>query len=331
MELEHVPKREFMAKYDRYEPRIKDSTQIMAAKTCLRKYFYQIVLGRVPQKSAIYLTWGSAYHKFREHLERFYGFGHDKPVKFDEAKSMEAYLYALEIARKYWQKEAVPEPIGSDFDFMTEARLIKSCATAFKHWKKEKLQGIIEVIAVEQAFNVQLVDGSSTSGRGDQMIRWNGRLWGRDFKTTSKDAKFYARGIEPNDQFTRYTVAEGKLAGEFVQGQFIEVLYNGKSTGGYQSKKTGKTTPIVEKGPEIVEFQTSRTPYQLRVFEQEAGIMNKIIDVCREADVWPMQEVNCPFCPYHSVCTKPTEGGMMAQLEGYYDVRPWDNTKVGVD
>ena len=331
MELESVPKKEFMAKYDRYEPLIKDSTQIVTAKTCKRKYFYQIVLGRVPNDSAIYFTWGSAYHKFREILEREYGFGHDRPKFYDEEKALVALQKAIEIARKYWQKEAKPEPVGSKFDFMTEARLVKSCMIAFKHWQKEKKQGAVEVIAVEQAFNVQLSDGSHTSGRADQIIRWAGKLWGRDFKTTSKDAKFYSRGLEPNDQFTRYTFAEGKLAGEFVQGQFIEVLYNAASTGGKESAKTGKKSAVVEKGPEIFEFQTSRTPYQIAQFEKEQIIENAILKVCRDADVWPMEEVNCPFCPYHSVCSKATEAGMMAQLEAYYTVRPWDNTKVGVE
>lgn len=330
MELEPVLKKEFMVKYERYEPLIKDSTQIMAAKTCLRKYFYQIVIAHVPTDNPIYFAWGSAYHKFREHLERLYGFGLDRPKKYDLEKAQNAYLGALEIARQYWKKHSKPEPLGSKFDFMTEARLIKSCAVGFKHWQKEKMQGAVEVIAVEQSFNVQLTDGSHTSGRADQIIRWSGKLWGRDFKTTTKDGKFYARGLEPNDQFTRYTLAEGKLAGEFVQGQFIEVLYNDKSTGGKVSEKTGKKSPVNEKGPEIFDFQTSRTPYQIEQFEKGQTVINKILDVCRETDVWPMQEVNCPFCPYHSVCSKGSEGGMMAQLDAYFQIRPWNNTVVGV-
>lgn len=315
MELEPVPVKKFMARYNRYEPKIRGSSTTMVAMTCLRKYFYQVVLGRVPDNTAIYLTWGTAYHKFREHLEKQYGFGPDAPAKYDREKALTACLDALKIALDYWKKNAKPEPLGSKFDFMTEDRLIMSCKVAFKHWEREKIQGAVKVIAVEQSYNVQLPDGNFVNGKADQIITWSGKPWGRDFKTTSRDTEFYARGIDPNDQFTGYTYGESKLTGMRVEGQFVEVLYNAKST---------KTK---EKGPEIIEFTTSRTKFQLDSWEAERVHMNKILQVCRDEDIWPMQPANCPFCPYHSVCAKGSEMGMMSQLETYYKVQPWDNTQ----
>lgn len=319
MDLEPVPKREFMAKYERYEPLVKDSTAFMALKTCARKYFYQIVLGRTANDTAIYFAWGSAYHKFRQVLEQEYGIGPNAPKKYDKEIALKALEKAVEAGRAYWKKHAKPVQLGEKFDFMTEARLLKSFLVAFKHWEKEKMQGAVVVIAVEQPFVVQLKDGSYRGGTADQIIRWAGKVWGRDFKTTTKDAAFYQRGLDPNDQFTGYTLAEQYLCGERVQGQFVEVLYNDKPT-----KKD-------ERGPEIFDFQTSRTPFQLDQFEKEVAVQNRALKIYREEDTWPMQEVNCPFCPYHSVCSKGTEAGMMAQLEAFYHVRPWDYTKVGTD
>lgn len=321
MEIEDHPeeKRRFMKKYPRFEPKVRDSTSIQTVKTCPRKYFFQIVLGRVPKEDAPYFPWGSAYHKFREVLERVYGFGHEAPKKFEEAHAAEAFAAAAEAGLAYWKKNGRDQEPDSKYAFMTTERLLKSFVHAYKHWSREKMQGRIEVIAVEFPFNVRLADGSFTSGRGDQLIRWNGKPWGRDFKTSSVDMNFYSRRIEPNDQFTRYTLAEGKLAGEQLQGQFIEVLYNSKPT---------KSDP---KGPSIFELTTSRTTWQLNQFEHEQTIINKTLEVYRETDTYPMHEPACPFCPFHSVCTKPTEGAMMAQLEAHFVVRPWDNTKVGVD
>ena len=322
MEIEeHLPKteRRFMAKYDRYEPKIRDSTAIRSLKSCPRKYFFEIVLGRTSKETAIYFAWGSAYHLFREVLEKQYGYGHNRPAVFDEEKAKEAFAIAAMEGTNYWKKHGQDQDVNSKYSFATMGRLLKSFMAAFEHWKKEKMQGRIEVIAVEQPFNVQLADGSYTSGKADQIIRWSGKLWGRDFKTSSKDVAFYSRQLEPNDQFTRYTLAEGKLAGETIRGQFVEVLYNSKPT---KNK---------ENGPEIHEFTTSRTPYQLEQFEHEQTIINRQLALYRETDTYPMHEISCPFCPFHSVCSKPNEAAMMAQLEMHFKVRPWDNTRIGMD
>ena len=48
-------------------------------------------------------------------------------------------------------------------------------------------------------------------GRADQIVKWSGKVWGRDFKTSSKDGAFYQRQLDPNEQFTGYTYAEGKF------------------------------------------------------------------------------------------------------------------------
>lgn len=310
-----VPKR-FMARYDRYEPVVLDHTARKEWKTCPRKYFFVIVLGRVSLQNNIVLTWGSAYHKFRELLERYYGIGHERPPRFDQEKANKAYAQATMEAVAYFKKNAEAQPVGSKWDFMTPERLIKSCITAFKHWQREKLQGAVEVIAVEQPFSVQISDGSFISGTADQIIRWLGKIWGRDFKTTSKDTEFVKRNLEPSDQFTGYTLGESLLAGESIQGQFVEYLYNAKPT-----KKD-------EKGPEITETQTSRTAWQLKEFEADLILTRKMMAIAREEDRYPMHEISCPFCIFHSVCRQPTEGAMMAQLEANFVVRPWDNARI---
>lgn len=319
METHDHPNKTFMAKYNRYEPVILDHTAMIAAKNCLRLYFYQIVLGRRPKEEAIYFAWGSAYHMFRHVLEDTYGFGPRLPAKYDPEKAKQAYAEAAMAGVAYWKKHGKDQEIESKYSFMTVARLLKSFMTAFKHWEREKQRGAVIVIAVEQPFNVQLPDGSHRSGRADQIVRWGGKVWGRDFKTSSKDGAFYQRQLDPNEQFTGYTYAETQLAGEIVQGQLIEVLYNSKPT---KNK---------ENGPEILEFTASRTTYQINTWEKEHMFYKRIIDTCRAEDTWPMMEVGCTFCPFHSVCKQPSESSMMYQLETSFTVQPWDNTKVGHD
>lgn len=318
MELEPHPVISFMKRFDRYEPKIRDSHAIKLLKECPRKYFYEIVLGFVSQEKTVVFAWGSAYHKFREVLERSYGIGPDRPASFDQNKAMDACVSAINAGMGYWRKHGADQEIGSKYGFMTAERLLMSFKVAFRHWVLEKQRGLIEVVAVEQAFNVALRDGSRTSGRFDQLVRWNGALWGRDFKTTTKDSAFFARSLEPNDQFTRYTLSGSKLAGEQVQGILVELLFNNNPT-----KKDSK-------GPTVIELTTSRTQEQLDTFEREQAVTNMILEVYRQTDTWPMHEASCPFCVFHSVCTRNTEAAMMEQLEQHFTVRPWDNTKVGV-
>lgn len=318
MELEeHNPR--FMARYARYEPKIKDSHAIRILKTCPRKYFYEIVLGRVSSEKAIVFVWGLAYHKFREFLSKNYGFGDTEPARYDDEKAKMAYVTAAQKGLQYWLKHGSDQPPDSKFAYMTLLRLQKSFEVAFAHWKKERLLGRIKVIAVEQAFNFQLPDGTYSSGRADEIVLWNDLPWGRDFKTTSKDTAFYARQLAPNDQFTRYTVGETAITGQQVRGQIIELLFNAKPT----KKET--------KGPEVFELTASRTPSELDTFVKEQVVINRTLQIYRETDVWPMHETACAFCPFHSVCVKPTEESQMAQLEQHFIVRAWDNTKVGVD
>ena len=284
----------FMAKLQRAEPAIIDSSAAQTFKKCARQYFYRYVLGRKTKKEPEFFRFGRSYHKFREVLER-----------------TQDFKEALVAAQTLFRKGGGDPVVGSKYDFMTELRLLKSCTVAWEHWKKEKTLKVIEVIAIEQPFNVELADGSRTSGRADQVVKWNGKLWGRDFKTSSKMGKFYERSLEPNDQFSRYTFSEGKLAGEPVQGQIVEVLYNTKKD-----------------GPSLHQFLATRTLSQLAVWESEQMFYNLILNTCRETDTWPMNENACWNCDYHSVCKTPTEVMMMNRLENDYIYSPWDNMKV---
>lgn len=317
MEIYRDVKKRFMPEFDRYEPVILDHTAIIAAKQCLRKYFLQIVLGRNPKEDAIYFAWGSAYHVYREKLEKFYGIGDEMPKQFDAGKALQAHEYASDLGVKYWKEKGRDQDVESKFSWMTEARLKKSFLVAFMHWQAEKKKGGIVVIASEQPFNIQLADGSWRSGTADQIVRWNGQTWGRDFKTTSKDSAFYQRNLAPNEQFTGYTFAEGKLAGTDCQGQIIELLYNAK---------TQKTKG--EQGPEIISLVASRTKWQLAEWEADTIFFKKVIDMAREEDRYPMTEVSCSFCQFHQVCTANNEAAMVNILKSEYVVRPWDNQKI---
>jgi hypothetical protein len=290
----------FMAGYKRHEPVIMDSTAMMQYKACPRMYFYRIVLGFSPKKAPAYFAFGSAYHKFREVLER---------DTFAGLTVQEAYLNALDVATKLHAKNPALDD-KDKFHFLTTNRLIASCEVAFKHWLMERKQGAIKVIAYEQPFALQLGD-VIIAGRADNIVDWRGLPWGRDFKTSTKTGPYYERSLEPNDQFTRYTWGESKLTGKDVKGQIIEVVYN-----------------TAKEGPRIDTYTTERTPGQLKRWELEHGFWMQQINQSREQDMYPMNEKSCWNCAYHSVCKSRSESGQMSQLKTYFKIEPWDCTKT---
>lgn len=309
METITPPKQTFMARFERYEPASRDHTAIIAAKECFRLYFYKIVLGFAEKTTPQYFKWGTAYHKFREILEREY----QKDKNYDNPEHFQA---ALDAALKSFGPN--DPPAGSRFDFQTQARLQISCVAAFKDWKKEKKAGKIEVLGIEMPFEVYLSDGRARrGGKADQFIRFLSKPAGRDWKTSSQNPYYYERSIDPNDQFTGYMFGLSGLAQEFVSMLLVDVLFNKKAT----KSDTG--------GPTIRQYMVTKTPWQMEKWEEEQILFEKLLNQCREEDIWPQEEKNCKYCAFHSVCKKGTEAAQMSQLESEFTQKPWDYKTLG--
>ena len=301
---------EFMTKYKRYEPAARDSTAIKSAKECFRKYFFSTVLAFRVSKGGtpIYFPYGSGYHKFREVLEKEYQ-KYNNPLDCDKCLKP-----AWEEAEKLWPGD--PQLGSNKWDYLTKKYLLVSCVTGFNWWKQEKIKGTYEVLATEQSFEVVLPNGKTSGGRADQIIRWNGRPWGRDFKTTGTTPEWYERTLDPTDQFFRYTHGESGLLGEAVEGQIIEVLFHRKATKNHQG------TPFIKS------YLVSHTPAQIARWEKEQVVIERQIDICREEDVWPACETFCGRCQFHNVCKAGTERGMMSKLEQGWYQKHWDYKNI---
>lgn len=283
----------------------------MQFKNCPRSYFFRYVLGLDSKQEPIYFTWGSAYHKYREMLEVYYKeAGKPKDTTTLDAISARALSDALAL----WGKTKDPAPT-ENFFWLTQKRLIDACILSHSAWKQEKARGQIEVLETEQPFNVTLPNGISISGRFDQVIRWNGRIWGRDFKTTTKAPMYFKRGLWPNDQFTRYTYAQRLLTGQRVDGQLVEVLYNERPL-----KSSEKPLKIETETLTIAESY-------LDSWVDEQAYWDAQLRWARENDLYPKNERACSFCQFHQVCQRPSEAGQEMILKSQFRVRVWDNTK----
>jgi len=263
-----------------------------------------MVLGFDRKDNPPWFGFGTAYHKYREVLEK----------EYVSIGAQMAHVKALEAALNLYPNN--PDPIKyKKHKHLTKIRLIESCNVAYAHWEIEKKQRRIEVIGVEEDFAiVDEISGMLITGKADQIIKHNGRVWGRDFKTSSKIGPWYERSHEPNDQVTRYTWALGQLTQTMVQGIYYEVLH--------QTEK--------EK-PKIINYTLSRNPAQIQKWLEETRLYEQLINVCRDNDTWPMNEKACQYCEYHSCCKTLNEAHLEVQLKDNFKFKPWDSQNRDTD
>ncbi len=303
------------------ETKLMDSSAVTEYQVCPRKYFYRYVLGYAPIKKPIYFAWGTSVHLFREKVETLYLANKDEDLQKIVAEGIQ---YALEFANK----EFPLANILPKFDWMTPARLLRALLVSAQWWINEKQKGAIKVIAIELPWKVIIKNPHEETefiiaGRFDNVIEWSRKVWGRDFKTTTEFGGYYINTLSPNDQFTRYTYAQNKLAGwneedpndlPQVGGQLIEVLFGNKTT-----------------EPKIEVFPTQRTRSELLTWKKEQIQIHRLMNVNRKDDIWPMNTKSCKFCEYRKVCEGSNETSQMNTLKHNYKIEKWDPTKGSKD
>lgn len=232
---------------------ILDNSILRTFGRCPRLAFYRYVLNRAPRDRNYSTSFGAAYHKYREYLERIYQSVVSKEGDNWKKSAHKIHALALNVALKDW----VDPPAEHHKSFLDRGRLQQTCEAAFEVWYQEKLRGIIQVLSVpEVAFDLTLPSGHRYGGRIDQIILWNNKLWVRDFKTTTwlprkgSNVKAALRDLyEPDHSFTGYVWAAQALSGRPVEGVFLEIVYNTQNH-----------------GPEIIQTLSTRTEFHINQF-----------------------------------------------------------------
>lgn len=297
----HTPApRKLLPTLDRYEPTNMDSTAVKTFKECPRKYFLRMVLGRSKPEgeNASVFAWGTAIHKF---LEVLYQTG-------DSAA-------AVREGVKLWKPPTKPK-----FDFQTKERLLKNFIALAKFYEDEKSKGNIEVLGIEEPFNVRFPDGHIIGGRLDQRIKWSGRIWVRDWKTTSKMIQYWKTGLDPSDQAIRYIYAISALHFGIDHAGYPNKVIDGVLFTAIQNMKS--------KEAHVESISVGKNITQVKRWMDDQVYVHLMMKLCREADVWPMHETNCSFCDFRMVCTQSSESGMEFMLKTQYTLSPWRHEEV---
>lgn len=301
---ENVPVK-YYKDFQRVEPVEMNSGRLRDYKFCPELYRLKNVLGYKPKESPIYWVWGRSIHKFLERLEVYYA----------EKKYPNEAIVGLAIidAMKEWGDTKDPPIDDRKFGFMTKSRLSDLLLFISKYWIAEKEAGKIEVLSTEKTFSIQLPDGQWISGTPDNpIIKWQGSKYVRDFKSTTKEFKYYKRGLFPNDQFARYVYGAQELIGEKVSGFMVDIFYMTRDKGPSFHRE------IIGFSKEVIDRWLNDQIY-----------WKNAIDYSRENDNYPLNENNCIWCPFHRVCQAQSQMGKEYVLKTEYIFAPWDNVREG--
>lgn len=285
-----------------------DNSILTTVGRCPRLAFYNYRLNRAATKKSYPILFGVAYHKFREVLELLYEkvIIENKQDLNDPEVQQSIFTLALSTATKDWEDP----PLEDKKSYLDLGRLTKTCTEAFDIWLREKQNGYFKVIMTETAFDLPLPSGRRFTGRIDQIFEWNGRLYLRDYKTTSRMGKNYALKFEPSHQFTGYIWAAEQLAGREIEGARIEVVYNTKTAGPeFHSFLTTRSRGHIEAWLEWVEFE----------WENWARFS--------ETETWPMRTNACDDfggCYFRDCCKLSSWAMIEDWLENNTTISNWD-------
>lgn len=273
-----------------HPPESFDNSMLSTFQRCPRKAFYHYYLNRAPDGINYPIQFGLGYHKYREILERIYI---QKVVNGSEEltqNSAEAW-HEIAFATALKVHDFTDPPLDHRKSYLDTERLRESCDLALERWMREKAQGKIHVLFTEQPVAVPLPDiDEEYTGKMDQIVEWNGELWVRDFKTTSRMGKNYSDQFDPNNQMTGYVWMAEQLSGRRVKGVMIEVVYNTKRN-----------------GPEFHPFLSTRSPQAIEDWLEEVQYEIETARRYEKDDRYPKRTTACRDyggCFFRGACQK---------------------------
>lgn len=264
-----------------------------AFRGCPAKYGFRYVLRvvrKAPEEGSDNLAWGTLWHEAMR-------------LRWSEQRPMEQ---VVEAVRGMWPSDLLQpgeDPHGRDVERMV--------ALLHRYEAEFAEQEATEIVPVqgELEFDIECPQGSEScplrpgegcdlrwSGRLDRLVRWRGRLYVWDYKTTGRLSEVFWDHHRYGWQLRGYLWAASHLAGEKVRRAALDVLHTLKSTANFYRR-----TFIF-------------TPEEIEGWRRQARIVAAEIQdfVTRYGDrfwEWPQNLVECTNyrrCQYTDVCWSPT-------------------------
>jgi hypothetical protein len=263
-----------------------NSSTLSPAKTCSRKYYYQVILGWIPRGENVHLLFGSIYASSLELYHRLRANGDDHNSATRDV--------VLEALTKSWGKldAAALRDLPGSARNKTREHLIRSIVWYLDEYENDPCETVILADgspAVELTFKFQLTDEIWLCGHIDRLVRYAGDYYVQDQKTTgSSVGSWYFKRYNPDNQMSLYTLAADVVWKAPVKGVMIDAA---QIAVGFTKFERGFTF---------------RTPEQSTEWLHDAEYHIKLTWEAAERG-WPMNDTACMNyggCPYIDVCSK---------------------------
>lgn len=295
-----------------------DASSLEVFKTCPRKYFYSIVVGRQPTEESVHLTFGTLLHSAVElyHKTRYFK---------DTARSHDDSLRVVVrwLMNATWDK-AHNRPWTSDDKYKNRWTLLRTVI-----WYLDLHQEDILVTAmlkngqpaVELPFTFNTGYTAFTGedfwmcGKMDRIViyRPDSNYYITDVKTTKTTlSEWYFKKFSPDNQVSTYSIAGATVFGIPVEGLIIDAA------------QVAIEFSRFDRG--LVE----RSKEQLEEWQEGLGYWLMNLSQCAERNNWPQNDSACDKyggCTFRGVCSQKNPSASIRVLEASFRERTWDPLK----
>lgn len=197
-----------------------DATSVELAQTCLRKYYYTMVLGIQPKTLSVHLLFGAIYATALEHFYKY---------RF-EGDSIEDALRKVvrEALIESWDFENNLPKVFDDTK-KTRFNLIRTIVWYIEQFAVETKDGLITYEldngkpAVELSFALEIENDLILCGHLDRVSKMGDRLYIVDQKTTGGTVgTYYFNTFDLSNQMSQYTFAGKAILNIPVSGVIID-------------------------------------------------------------------------------------------------------------
>lgn len=220
-----------------------DSTSIKLAETCLRKYYYKMIVGWQPERKSVHLLFGGWYATALESYYKYVAEG----MSQDEALAEVVGEALVET----WEFPDCPDCTGGDLDHYCktcggDGKLVEGGTPWQSDHNTKTRENLIRTIvwyidqfgeddscstvilssgkpAAEHSFRLEADNGIILSGHLDRLVEYGGKVYIQDQKTTGSTitARFFDQ-FNPDTQMSLYTFAGKSIFGLSIKGVMID-------------------------------------------------------------------------------------------------------------
>jgi hypothetical protein len=292
-----------------------DATSIELAQTCMRKYYYAMVLGITPLNTSVHLVFGGLYATALEHFYKYRALGDS----LDEA--LNKVVHEALIAS--WDAEK-GHAIPFDHAAKTRPNLIRTIVWYVEQFGVESDDGLVTYHladgkpAVELSFTIEASDDLLLCGHLDRVVSMGDKLFAMDQKTSGGTVgTYFFDQFSPSNQMSLYSFAGKSILNTPLSGVIIDAAQIAVN---FTRFERGITTRSKE---QLAEWFNSAwyTIEQARAITAHADYT--------EAK-FPMNLASCGNyggCPFRLLCSR-SPATRPNYIQSYFKPHVWDPLKA---